>query len=52
MKKQYVTPSVDITEVRVEKGFATSLQPGEVDSEGYGANGCAGGLTEGQTLKW
>ena len=35
MKKQYVAPVVEVIEVEVEKGFATSGGPGESPIEGW-----------------
>ena len=40
MKKNYESPIVEIVEVAIEKGFATS-------NGGYGEPGEAGGLEEG-----
>lgn len=46
MKNQYISPSVEIEEVEIEKGFATS---GVND---YGADGEAGQLEEGDSFTW
>ena len=46
MKKQYVAPSVDIEEVEIEKGFATS----QVND--YAPDGEAGMSGEGDSYTW
>lgn len=45
MKRNYITPSIEVEEVAIEKGFAVSHY-------GYAEEGCAGDLTEGETFEW
>lgn len=47
MKKQYITPSVEVVKVAIEKGFATS---GSANT--YANEGEAGMLQEGNTYEW
>lgn len=48
MKKNYVSPSAEVVEVKIEKGFATS----GAAANDYAAEGAAGGLQQGQSYNF
>ena len=47
MKRKYLSPSVEVIKVAIEKGFATSPQVND-----YAQEGEAGMLNEGETFNW